>query len=380
MISLRKSFSTVLLVAAWMAVWAQAPTNYYQTTTDKKGTDLQLALHELIDNHTSISYDALWNAFKTTDKKSDGSVWDMYSDKPGQTPAYEYTFTTNQCGNYSGEGDCYNREHSFPKSWFNDQPPMYSDLFHLYPTDGYVNNKRGNYPLGEVGTATWTSTNGSKLGNNNTSGYSGVVFEPIDEYKGDFARTYFYMATRYYTEDSNWSGSDMCTKSQLKPWALELMLKWHQNDPVSSKEVERNNAVYAYQNNRNPFIDNPNFALLIWDSEADAVEPDNHVVQLRTATAVTLTWDNPSGAVLPDGYLIIYSTNGFDAIPTPADGLAPETYSSAVQVGAQATSCTLSALQPETDYFFKIFTYTGSGNLTNYKTDGIVPQTTIRTE
>jgi endonuclease I len=268
MISLRKSFSTVLLVAAWMAVWAQAPTNYYQTTTDKKGTDLQLALHELIDNHTSISYDALWNAFKTTDKKSDGSVWDMYSDKPGQTPAYEYTFTTNQCGNYSGEGDCYNREHSFPKSWFNDQAPMYQrPMFHLYPTDGYVNNKRGNYPLGEVGTATWTSTNGSKLGNNNTSGYSGVVFEPIDEYKGDFARTYFYMATRYYTEDSNWSGSDMCDKSQLKPWALELMLKWHQNDPVSSKEVERNNAVYAYQNNRNPFIDNPNFALLIWDSE-----------------------------------------------------------------------------------------------------------------
>jgi endonuclease I len=230
---------------------------------------LQSALHNIIKGHTSITYDQLWTAFQSTDKRADGKVWDPYSDIPSGTPPYEFTFVTNQCGNYTGEGDCYNREHSWPKSWFGGEvEPMYSDLFHIYPTDGYVNNRRDNYAYAKVGSASWTAQNGSKLGSCATPGFSGTVFEPIDGYKGDFARSYFYMSTRYYTEDSGWPGGDETTGSQLKAWAMAMMLQWNVLDPVSTKETDRNNAIYQIQNNRNPFIDHPEYAALIWDPNA----------------------------------------------------------------------------------------------------------------
>ncbi len=259
-----KNFTILFLLALCIRVTAQPPQGYYNSAEGLTGTALQQALHDIIDNHTSISYDALWTAFESTDKKDNGKVWDMYSDKPGGTPSYEFTFGTKKCGNYSKEGDCYNREHSWPKSWFSEKTPMYSDLFHLCPTDGYVNNRRSNYPYGEVSNYTWKSTNGSKVGNCSFPGYSGVVFEPIDEYKGDFARNYFYMTTRYYHEDNGWAGSPMTTGSQLKPWAVNLLLKWHAQDPVSQKEIDRNNAVFGIQHNRNPYIDRPEWAQAIW--------------------------------------------------------------------------------------------------------------------
>ncbi|VAW26577.1 Endonuclease I, partial [hydrothermal vent metagenome] len=183
---------------------ANIPDGYYNTANGKSGYTLKTALYNIIKGHNTKSYGALWNLYKTSDVKSNGKVWDMYSDIPGGTPAYEYTFVSDQCGNYSGEGSCYNREHSFPKSWFNDASPMTTDPFHIVPSDGYVNGKRGNYPYGEVGSATFTSTNGSKLGASNYPGYSGTVFEPIDDYKGDFARGYFYMATRYENLIAGW--------------------------------------------------------------------------------------------------------------------------------------------------------------------------------
>lgn len=236
---------------------AQPPAGYYNAASGLSGTALQSALHDIIDNHTVISYSGLWTAFQTTDDLPNGRVWDMYSN-------CTWTFVTDQCGNYNSECDCYNREHSWPKSWFDDQAPMNSDLFHIYPTDGWVNNKRGNYPFGTVSNPTYISGNGSRVGNCSYPGYSGVVFEPLNEYKGDFARTYFYMSVRYYGEDAGWPGSDQVTGSQLRPWALAMMLEWHAGDPVSTKETERNDAVYALQNNRNPFIDHPEFALQIW--------------------------------------------------------------------------------------------------------------------
>ena len=189
----------------------------------------------------------------------------MYSDIPGGTPPYEFTFVTNQCGTYNSEADCYNREHSWPESWFGGASPMSSDIFHLFATDGYVNNRRSNFPYGKVGTATWTSMNGSKLGNCVSTGYTGTVFEPIDEYKGDFARSYFYMETRYYGEDSGWPGSPMTSGSQLLPWAQTLMMLWNLMDPVSQKEINRNDSIYKnIQHNRNPFIDHPEYASQIW--------------------------------------------------------------------------------------------------------------------
>lgn len=281
-------------------VAGQIPPGYYDPAAGKTGPALQAALHGIIDGHTQVAYSALYFHFQSTDKKPDNTVWDMYSDIPGGTPPYVYHYSSgDECGNYNGEGDCYNREHSWPNSWFGGEVyPMYSDLFHLYPTDGYVNNRRSNYPFGDVGTATWTSLNGSKVGNCSAPGYTGTVFEPIDEYKGDFARTYFYMSVRYYTEDSSWPGSPQTTGSQLKPWALQMMLNWHSQDPVSPKETARNNAVYQVQDNRNPFIDHPEFAGEIWGW------PVGTGAEL-SASAILRIFPNPASAsctvALPEG-------------------------------------------------------------------------------
>ncbi len=262
---MKKTVFTISILLSFVWVSGQIPSGYYDNAVGLSGEQLQLVLHNIIDDHNVESYTELWSDFEETDKKSNAYVWDMYSDVPDGNPPYNFTFFSDQCGNYGGEGDCYNREHSFPKSWFGGTvSPMYTDLFHIVPTDGYVNNKRSNYPYGEVGSASWISLNGSKMGICNYAGYSGTVFEPIDKYKGDFARNYFYMATRYYQEDSGWPGSAMVNGAQPKPWALELLHDWHESDPVSQKELDRNEAVYDIQNNRNPFIDHPEFVDYIW--------------------------------------------------------------------------------------------------------------------
>lgn len=267
----------VIGFALAVSVSAQAPANYYNSANGLTGNQLKVALHNIIKGHTSISYANIWNAFYSTDHRQDdvSKVWDMYSDRPNGIPPYTYTLGSDQCGNYSGEGDCYNKEHSWPSSWFNDQNTPRTDLHHIFATDGYVNNRRSNYPFGEVRSATWTSQNGSKLGSSKTPGYSGTVFEPIDEYKGDFARAIMYMSVRYYGEDSSWGSSDMTNKSEIKPWAITMLLRWNEQDPVSQKEIDRNNAIFNdYQYNRNPFVDHPEYARMIWDTHWSAEETE----------------------------------------------------------------------------------------------------------
>ena len=267
---MKKVLATLFLLAlTGMGLMAQIPTGYYNNANGKTGDDLKTALHDIIKGHNSISYSNIWNAFWSTDNKDNGVVWDMYSDIPNGSPAYTYSMGQNQCGEYVQEGDCYNREHSWPQSWFSgdDQAVPSRDLHHVFPTDGFVNSKRSNYPFGEVDVPSWTSQNGSKLGScKNSLGYNGIVFEPIDEYKGDFARALMYMSVRYYGEDDNWGTSGMTNKSEILPWAVTMLLRWNDNDPVSQKEIDRNNVIYSdYQHNRNPFIDHPEYARGIWD-------------------------------------------------------------------------------------------------------------------
>ncbi len=302
-----KRFSVLLLILS--SALAQIPPGYYDTAEGLNGDDLRLALHNIIDDHNVQSYSSLWTHFQSTDKKPNNKVWDMYSDVPGGTPPYEYTFGSDQCGNYGGEGDCYNREHSWPKSWFNNTSPMNSDMFHLYPTDGYVNGMRSNYPFGEVSNATWTSQNGSKRGTMNAYGFSGTVFEPIDEYKGDFARTYFYMSTRYYTEDSGWDNNDMVDGADLKDWAVDMLLAWHEADPVSEKETDRNNAVYDIQNNRNPFIDYPEWADCVWGecgTGTGNTPPVANAGADQTVIVGATVFLDGSGSYDSDGFIDLY--------------------------------------------------------------------------
>ncbi len=259
---------SLLFTLTITSLWAQIPDGYYNDASGLNGPALQQALHDIIDGHTVVSYSSLWTHYRTTDVKPNGKVWDMYSDIPDGTPPYEFTFVSDQCGNYAAEGDCYNREHSWPKSWFGDVAPMNTDIFHVVPSDGYVNGQRGNYPYGEVSSPTWTSQNGSKKGPNTYPGYSGTVFEPIDAYKGDFARAYFYMSTRYLNEDSSWLGSPMVNGAQLQEWALDMMMEWASADPVSQKEIDRNDDIYGIQHNRNPFVDHQEYADLIWGEQS----------------------------------------------------------------------------------------------------------------
>ncbi len=260
---MRRVIATVLFFLS-IVTSAQPPAGYYNSATGT-GETLKTQLYNIIKNHTVKSYDYLWTAFQTTDVKPNGKVWDMYSN-------CDFTFVANQCGEYSNECDCYNREHSWPKSWFKDLSPMNSDLFHLIPTDGSVNGMRGNYPFGTVANPTNTSGNGSKVGPCSYPGYTGIVFEPVDEYKGDFARNYFYMATRYENVISTWYSNDPNADAVLldnsypvfETWFLNMLAAWHSADPVSTKEINRNNEVYAIQHNRNPFIDHPEYVQSIW--------------------------------------------------------------------------------------------------------------------
>ena len=282
---MKKLYLVLALIIVAFALNAQ-PQGYYNGTEGLTGNALKTKLHSIIKNDNHTSYSGLWSSYYQTDKKPNGKVWDIYSDVPNGTPPYQFTFGSDQCGNYSGEGDCYNREHLWAQSWTNDDSKHKTDLHHVYPTDGYVNNRRGNYAFGEVNNASWTSQNGGKLGNNSVSGYSGTVFEPIDDYKGDVARALMYVSVRYYQEDGSWSTSDMTNKSVIKDWAMTMLLRWHEEDPVSQKEIDRNNAVYNIQQNRNPFVDYPEFANKIWDPHW-GIDENEYVVLVNV-------WPNPA--------------------------------------------------------------------------------------
>lgn len=310
---------------------AEAPSGYYATCEGKKQEALLVELYNIIGEHTTVSYDGLWTVYKTSDVRDDGTIWDMYSTK-------HWRVGSEQCGNYSSVGDCYNREHSFPKSWFNDAKPMYSDAFHIYPTDGKVNGQRSNYPYGECANGTTLSSSGSvkalgKLGTCTFPGYSGTVFEPDDEYKGDFARSYFYMAACYNNKIAGWNSAMLSGNNYpaYKTWAVNLLLKWHRQDPVSQKEINRNEVVYGYQKNRNPFIDHPELAEHIWGDKmsqgwtsSQVLEPainqpiDNSVIDMGT-TAINEPLEYEvvvKGVALIEDIGLSISGTGFSVSPT----------------------------------------------------------------
>lgn len=276
---------SMALFAVSFCANAAAPAAYYDDAENKNQRDLLIALNGIIANHTTLSYSSLWDHYKDTDVYSDGTIWDMYSTI--------HWSASKKCGTYSVVGDCYNREHSFPKSWFKENSPMVSDIMHIYPTDGRVNGQRSNYPYGECANGTTLSATGGvkalgKLGKSTFSGYSGTVFEPDDQYKGDFARTYFYMAACYYSQTASWK-SDMLAGNNyplFKEWAINLLLKWHRQDCVSDKEIARNEAVYKKQRNRNPFIDHPELVEYIWGDKKNEYWTANGVAKTEIITPV----------------------------------------------------------------------------------------------
>lgn len=255
-----RNFFILYIIFISSLSFAQPKAGYYDAAVGKVQSGLKSELYRIIStDYVTNTYDFLYTIYETSDVTTEGKIWDMYS-------YCDWTPNVKKCGNYSSVCDCYNREHTIPQSWFNEALPMRTDAFHVYPTDGRVNGQRSNYPYGECASGS-TLTNGKgKLGNSTFAGYSGTVFEPVDEYKGDLARTYFYFATRYENIMTT-IGGDSFNKTvypALSTWTVNLFLKWHRQDPVSQKEIDRNNAIEVHQKNRNPFIDHPELAEFIW--------------------------------------------------------------------------------------------------------------------
>ena len=348
---MKKIYSALLLLFVTVGI-AQIPNTYYTTATGT-GYTLKTQLYNIIKGHTDKGYAGLYTTYQTSDRdyyyENDATILDMYSEKPTGTDPYTYSAgTTQRCGTYSVEGDCYNREHIIPQSTFNSAAPMVSDAHFITPTDGKVNGQRSNYPHGPVTTATWTSLNGSKLGSSTTSGYSGPIFEPINEFKGDIARMYFYFATRYENTVAGYSYAMFNgTSNQVFTTAfLNLLITWHNQDPVSSREIARNNAIYAIQNNRNPYIDHPEYVQAIWNPTADAqapTAPANLVSSAKTTTTISLSWTASTDNTAVTGYNV-YMDN---VLKTTVTGL----------------TTTITGLTAATAYTFNVKAKDAAGNI-----------------
>ena len=259
--------------------WAAYPGGYYDLMDGKSREALKAAAKLCVQNHQRLNYSDLPVYWEFSDvypemyENGAGDMckrwWDMYSDNiylilPGQ--AAKSSFSANKM----------QREHAVPKSWWKsggsvEYTPAYSDMWNLYPSDGPANQAKLNYPLGVVASATFD--NGcTRVGTATTGqgGGSGRVFEPADEYKGDFARAFFYMATVY--DDLPWVVTYMYEQNEwptLQPWAVNMLLQWSRQDPVSQKEIERNEEVEKSQGNRNPYVDFPELAEFVWGTRTD---------------------------------------------------------------------------------------------------------------
>ena len=278
---------------------------YYESIDGTSGKALVDAIQlvaKLGYRTDDFRYDSIWLAFQHTDMRPDGYIWEIYSD-------CDFVYEKDRTSNTSQTGECkgYNREHAMCQSWFgtaslagkemssSKKNSPGSDIFHIYPTAYGMNSRRGNRPYGEVAVAAYTSFNGTKYGTPKSISVSNTiagafmeastsmstnVLEPIDEYKGDIARSYFGTMVKWAGEwafnkaeegrvifdatidaDTHYGPEN---KYGLTPYGVAMLIKWHRQDPVSQKEIDRNNAIQLTQGNRNPFIDYPYLVEYIW--------------------------------------------------------------------------------------------------------------------
>ena len=337
----------LLLLTLWVGAAGFKP-SYYTSANGKKGEELKTALFNIIKvtKDDVTSYDGLISAYENTDKRSDGKVRDWYSN----TTNYSFSQHT---GNYQKEGDMWNREHCVPQSWFNEASPMKSDIVHVVPTDGYVNNRRSSYFFGEVGgTPTYSSNNGySKLGSSKISGYSGTVFEPNDNIKGDIARIYFYMVTCYQDKCTSWSGNFFTgtTYQPMPSWALTMFMRWSKNDPVDEIEIARNNAVQDTQGNRNPFVDYYGLEEYVWGNYTNTTFSNTNYQDPFSGTIPTtpsISLNQTSASVAVGSTITLTATtqnaNGATVIWT-SDNTNVATVTNGVVTGVLAGSATITA-------------------------------------
>lgn len=359
---IKKSLALILFLA-WQILSAQVPPGYYNSATGLSGAALKAALHEIIDDHTSISYGAVTEALKVTDQDTANAsnVICLYTG---------WSYAKSAFGSLGNE---WNREHVWSSSHgdFENKLPEYSDLHHLRPCDASVNSAKGNRDFSK-GTTQYIDGSGP------TDCYTApYIWEPRDSDKGDVARMMFYMAVRYEGDDGE-RDLELVSYINSSPTGqplygnLDTLIKWHNIDPVDDWERNRNNIIYTvYQGNRNPFIDHPGYVGQIWGGE-----PVSHVSNF-SANDITLSWSEPTGGILPDGYLIRCSTTGYEAIADPADGVPVLTDGWNKNVSYGSGQYVFKGAVPGNTYYFKIFPYKGSGEAINYKVEGSVQQVMV---
>ena len=310
------SFSVAVLCLLSANAFAEPmPVGFYDTMNGLQDSIFKGSLKLLIRNHTVIPYgsgtNSSWEVFYYADQDSNGYCMDMYCDdwKKFAAPGT----VVSGC----------NVEHSFAKSWWGGaKNDAYKDCYHLNPSNSTANSSRSNYPLGVPVKEFKSNTGSLKVGklHHDSLNVDFYVFEPKDEYKGDFARAYFYMATCYgrdkegnydATITSQYHGWRLDNKDvgsrfamqndnylEFQPWEQEVLIQWHRQDPVSQKEIKRADAVSNFQHNRNPFIDYPYFAEYIWGEKAGQPVDMTHLISSsdpRFVTGVSNGWiDGPT--------------------------------------------------------------------------------------
>lgn len=240
------------------------PAFYYEDAQGLKDEALKSTLGAIIHCGVRYKYGSgnkkTWDGFYHTDRDTTNNiVLDMYSNET------RYFNPANPTASVL-ELDI---EHMFPKSWWGgDVNEAYCDLFHLVPADYSANRSKSNHAPGIPSDTTFW--NGSFATGNGSAYGLQKVFCPADEYKGDFARAYFYIAT-CYGDSLQWTNSGDAAKAmtnshwhEFQPWLRDLLLDWHRMDPVSNKEKQRAIEVNKIQGNRNPFIDYPQLVDYIW--------------------------------------------------------------------------------------------------------------------
>ncbi len=340
-------------------VFAQAPGGYYNGIENLNGYQLKSKLKEIISTkNINWHYDDLKTYFGQTDidkyYENDGSLLDIYSEIPNEVDAYNYDIT-QIISSANAEGLGWNREHAMPQSTYDSYYPMYSDLMYVIPTDARINQLRNNYPYGVIkngGKIYYTFTNGSRIGDSGipNSGYTNRVYEPINEFKGDIARMLLYFVVRYEDKlasfkyntsvipSSDRNPLDGTEEQGFEKSYIDMLLSWNELDPVSQREIDRNNEIYKIQNNRNPFIDQPELASKIWNQTLATIAPSivsNVSIIKNSAYFTTINWDNSSADAI--GYEVYVDGTLFKK--------------------TKNTSLTISHLSPSTTYNVTVVAY-----------------------
>ena len=262
---------SLFLIASLLLCLSQAQNDYYRSVEGLRKAELKTALHDLIQPARVLGYGGkgegyTWAGFYETDMLEGGYVRDRYSHVQRQFNA-DKTAVSNM-----------NIEHIWANSWWGHVVNnAYCDLFNLYPADATANGRKSNNPIGVVDGAVAYENGVVKVGKSTSYRTDSIitVWEPADEWKGDFARTYFYMATCYqhmrdlWTTNEGWLTVDGSDWPTMRPWVYQLMLQWAKVDPVDDIERDRNEVIYGIQGNRNPFVDYPQLCEYVWGDSTE---------------------------------------------------------------------------------------------------------------